>query len=221
MAVEWMNDVLKVTGICPIIARCESDSAVPAAKALAAGGVPVVEVLQRFENSASNLQKIAREVPEVCVGAGTILNVRQAEEAIDKGAQFIIMPGFGRQVVEYCLKKNVPVFPGCATPAEITTALEYGIDIVKFFPVYQLGGLSVLNEYSGTFPMVRYMVTGALNEKNFLPLMENRNILAAGGDWMFNQGNALANRDFELIAKNLRASVTAVQDLRNQQAIAD
>ncbi len=221
MAVEWMNDVLKVTGICPIIARCESDSAVPAAKALAAGGVPVVEVLQRFENSASNLEKIAREVPEVCVGAGTILNVRQAEEAIDKGAQFIIMPGFGRQVVEYCLKKNVPVFPGCATPAEITTALEYGIDIVKFFPVYQLGGLSVLNEYSGTFPMVRYMVTGALNEKNFLPLMENRNILAAGGDWMFNQGNALANRDFELIAKNLRASVTAVQDLRNQQAIAD
>ena len=115
----------------------------------------------------------------------------------------------------------MPVFPGCATPAEITTALEYGIDIVKFFPVYQLGGLSVLNEYSGTFPMVRYMVTGALNEKNFLPLMENRNILAAGGDWMFNQGNALANRDFELIAKNLRASVTAVQDLRNQQAIAD
>ena len=221
MAVEWMNDVLKVTGVCPIIARCESDSAVDAAKALVAGGVPVVEVLQRFDNSLSNLETIARDVPEICVGAGTVINVRQAEEAIDKGAQFIIMPGFGRQVVEYCLKKGVPVFPGCVTAAEITTALEYGIDVVKFYPVYQLGGLSVLDEYSGTFPMVRYMVTGALNETNFLPLMRNRNILAAGGDWMFTQGNALVNRDFYLIAKNLRASVTAVQDLRNQMAIAD
>ena len=113
------------------------------------------------------------------------------------------------------------MFPGCVTAAEITTALEYGIDVVKFYPVYQLGGLSVLDEYSGTFPMVRYMVTGALNETNFLPLMRNRNILAAGGDWMFTQGNALVNRDFDLIAKNLRASVTAVQDLRNQMAIAD
>lgn len=221
MAVEWMNDVLKVTGVCPIIARCESDSAVDAAKALVTGGVPVVEVLQRFDNSLSNLETIARDVPEICVGAGTVINVRQAEEAIDKGAQFIIMPGFGRQVVEYCLKKGVPVFPGCVTAAEITTALEYGIDVVKFYPVYQLGGLSVLDEYSGTFPMVRYMVTGALNETNFLPLMRNRNILAAGGDWMFTQGNALVNRDFDLIAKNLRASVTAVQDLRNQMAIAD
>ena len=221
MAVEWMNDVLKVTGVCPIIARCESDSVVDAAKALVAGGVPVVEVLQRFDNSLSNLETIARDVPEICVGAGTVINVRQAEEAIDKGAQFIIMPGFGRQVVEYCLKKGVPVFPGCVTAAEITTALEYGIDVVKFYPVYQLGGLSVLDEYSGTFPMVRYMVTGALNETNFLPLMRNRNILAAGGDWMFTQGNALVNRDFDLIAKNLRASVTAVQDLRNQMAIAD
>lgn len=221
MAVEWMKDVLKVTGICPIIARCESDSAADAARALVAGGVPVVEVLQRFENSGSNLEKIVREVPEICAGAGTVVNVRQAEEAIDRGAQFIVMPGFGRQVVEYCLKKNVPVVPGCVTAAEITTALEYGIDIVKFYPVYQLGGLSVLDEYSGTFPNVRYMVTGALNETNFLPLMKNRSILAAGGDWMFTQGNALVNRDFDLIARNLRASVTAVQDLRNQMAIAD
>ena len=221
MAVEWMNDVLKVTGICPIIARCESDSAADAARALVAGGVPVVEVLQRFENSGSNLEKIVREVPEICAGAGTVVNVRQAEEAIDRGAQFIVMPGFGRQVVEYCLKKNVPVVPGCVTAAEITTALEYGIDIVKFYPVYQLGGLSVLDEYSGTFPNVLYMVTGALNETNFLPLMKNRSILAAGGDWMFTQGNALVNRDFDLIARNLRASVTAVQDLRNQMAIAD
>lgn len=221
MAVEWMNDVLKVTGVCPIMVKCDPDSAVPAAQALVAGGVPVLEILQRFDNSLSNMVKIRKEVPEACVGAGTIITLRQAEEAIDNGAQFIVMPGFGHQVVEYCLKKNVPVIPGCVTPAEFTMALEYGIDIVKFFPVYQMGGLSVLNEYGGTFPMLRFMITGALNETNFLPLMANKSVLAAGGDWMFTQGNALVNRDFDLIAKNLRASVTAVQDLRNQMAIAD
>ena len=83
-----------------------------------------------------------------------------------------------------------------------------------------MGGLSVLNEYSGTFPSVRYVVTGALNENNFLPLMQCRNVLAAGGDWMFTQGQALANEDYDLIAKNLRASVVRVQDMRNQMAIA-
>lgn len=215
----WNRDILKTTGLCPILASCESESAVPAARALAAGGVPVVEVLQRFENSLSNMEKIAKEVPEICVGAGTVTTLRQAEELIDKGAQFIIMPGFGRQVVEYCLKKNVPVVPGCVTAAEITMALEYGCDIVKFYPVYQLGGLSVLNEYSGTFPTVRYMVTGALNETNFLPLMECKNVLAAGGDWMFTQGQALKNKDYELIAKNVRASVSQVRDLRSRLGI--
>lgn len=216
---EWMNDVLRVTGVCPIIAFAPDDAAVPAAKALVAGGVPVVEVLQRFENSMANLERIAKQVPEICVGAGTVITLRQAEEAIDRGAQFVIMPGFGRQVVEYCLKKNVPVIPGCVTAAEITMALEYGIETVKFYPVYQLGGLSVLNEYSGTFPSVRYVVTGALNETNFLPLLECRNVLATGGDWMFTQGQALEKRDFDLVAKNLRASVYQAQDLRNRMSI--
>ena len=217
---KWMNDVLRVSGICPIMACISEDAVVPAAKALVAGGVPVVEVLQRFENSLDNMEKIAKAVPQICVGAGTVTTLRQAKEAIDRGAQFVVMPGFGRQVVEYCLKKSVPVIPGCATPAEITLALEYGIEHVKFYPVYQLGGLSVLNEYSGTFPSVRYVVTGALNENNFLPLMQCRNVLAAGGDWMFTQGQALANGDYDLIAKNLRASVVRVQDMRNQMAIA-
>lgn len=221
MAAEWMMDVLKVAGVCPILADCASESAVPAAKALAAGGVPVVEVLRRFENSMSNLEEIAVRTPEVCVGAGTITTLPQAQEAVDRGAQFIVMPGFGRQVVEFCLQKGIPVIPGCATPAEITAALEYGIEIVKFYPVYQLGGLEVLDEYSGTFPTVRYIVTGALNEARFLPLMRNRSVLAAGGNWMFTQGRALENRDFDLIARSLRASVTAVQDLRNQMAIVD
>lgn len=216
--IELMNDILRVTGICPIIAYAEQDQAVPAARALVAGGLPVVEVLMRDENALSNMASIAKNVPEVIVGAGTVLTEEQARIAIDNGAQYIVMPGIGRGCVEYCLKKNVPVIPGCITPGEMTMAVEYGLPVVKFFPVYQLGGKEILDQYCGAYPMLKYMVTGALNETNFLPLLKNRSVLACGGDWMFTQGNALVNRDYELISRNLRESVYMAQDLRNAMA---
>ena len=191
---ELMKDVLKVTGIAPIIAYAEPEQAVPAAKALVAGGLPVVEVLMRNEHAMGNLERIARDVPEIVAGAGTIITLDQAKAAIDHGAQFIIMPGIGQQVVEYC------------------------IDMVKFFPIYQLGGLATLNEYTGAYPMLHFLVTGMLNETNFLPLLENRKVIC-GGDWMFTQGQALVNNDYALIARNLRESVYQAQDLRNRLAI--
>ena len=217
--VELMNDILKVAGVLPILASAEKQDAVPAAKALAAGGVPIVEVLLRSEDAMGNLHRIAKDAPEIIVGAGTVVTLRQAEEAVDHGAQFIVMPGFGRPVVEFCLKQNIPVIPGCVTPAELTTAVEYGLTVVKFFPVYELSGLGMLNHFSGTFPSIQYVVTGALNESNFLPLMENPNVLAAGGDWMYTQRQALERRDWEQVARNLRESVIQVQDLHNAMAI--
>ena len=112
---ELMKDVLKVTGIAPIIAYAEPEQAVPAAKALVAGGLPVVEVLMRNEHAMGNLERIARDVPEIVAGAGTIITLDQAKAAIDHGAQFIIMPGIGRQVVEYCIDRKIPVIPNCIT----------------------------------------------------------------------------------------------------------
>ena len=129
-----------------------------------------------------------------------------------------IMPGIGRQVVEYCIDKKIPVIPNCITPGEMTMAVEYGLDMVKFFPIYQLGGLATLNEYTGAYPMLHFLVTGMLNETNFLPLLENRKVIC-GGDWMFTQGQALVNNDYALIARNLRESVYQAQDLRNRLAI--
>ena len=172
---ELMKDVLKVTGIAPIIAYAEPEQAVPAAKALVAGGLPVVEVLMRNEHAMGNLERIARD-------------------------------------------KKIPVIPNCITPGEMTMAVEYGLDMVKFFPIYQLGGLATLNEYTGAYPMLHFLVTGMLNETNFLPLLENRKVIC-GGDWMFTQGQALVNNDYALIARNLRESVYQAQDLRNRLAI--
>ena len=210
-----LMDLLKMTAICPIMADIEADSVVPAAQALVEGGLPVVEVLMRNEKSPGNLERIARELPGVFVGAGSVLNVRMAEEVIDRGAKFVVMPGFSRKVVELCQGKNIPVLPGCVTATEIMMALEYGIEVVKFYPVYQMGGVEMLMQFNnGPFGIVIFVVTGGLNSKNFLPLVAYKNTFAAGGDWMFADENALRERNFKQITRNLRKSINDVLELR-------
>ena len=205
---KTLYGILKTTGICPIMVEPKIEQAVPAAKALAQGGIPVCEVLMRNENSLKHLNNIAKEAPEVIVGAGSVLNVEQAKQVIDLGAKFIVMPGFDSKIVEHCLKNDISVLPGCVTATELMMALSYGIKVVKFYPVYEMGGTATLAQFNnGPFGMIEWVVTGGLNGQNFLPLVAYKNTLAAGGDWMFNVKNALVNSDYEQIADNTRETV--------------
>ena len=213
-----MYGILKTTGICPIMVAPEVEQAVPAAKALAEGGVPVCEILMRNENSLRYLENIAKDAPEVIVGAGSIMNVEQAKKAIDLGARFIVMPGFCSEVVEHCLKNDISVLPGCVTATELMMALSYGINIVKFFPVYEMGGVVTLSQFNnGPFGNIEWVVTGGLDGKNFLPLLKHRSTLAAGGDWMFNENDALKNSDYEMIAENSRRTVKDALEIRRMK----
>ncbi len=213
---KTMYGILKTTGICPIMVEPAVEAAVPAARALVQAGLPVCEILMRNDNSRKYLSHIAKEVPEIIVGAGSVLNVRLAEEAVDLGAQFCVLPGFSREVVEFCLKKGISVLPGCSTATELMMALDYGINIVKFYPVYQLGGVDTLAQYNnGPFGMIEWVVTGGLGSHNFLPLLRHKNTLAAGGDWMFADGNAINTKNYDLIEENTRKSIQSVLDMRN------
>lgn len=214
---QVMKDVLNVTGICPILVGAEEGQATPAARALVEGGLPVVEVLQRGEHALDDLKAIIRDVPEIIAGAGTVLTARQAEEVIDAGAKFVIMPGFKKEVVETCLKHDIMVVPGCCTPTEVMMIAEYDIKVAKFFPFYQMGGIPTLNELGGLYPGMRFIVTGALDSSNFLPTLESPKTLAAGGNWMFMDHDALKNNDYEQIARNTRDSVLRVQNMRNKK----
>ena len=215
---EQIMDLLKLTGICPILVSATPEDAVCAARALVEGGLPVMEVLLKNEASVQNMAKIAREVPELYVGMGTVRKLDEAKRAIDLGAKFIVMPGFSKAVVDECVRRGVMVLPGCVTATEIMMAMDCGIHVVKFFPVFEMGGTSTLLQfYHGPFPEVRFVVTGALNSENFLPLLEAPNVLAAGGDWMFADEQALARRDFAQISRNMRNSVCRVQDMRNRK----
>ena len=213
-----MYGILKTTGICPIMVAPEVEQAVPAAKALAEGGIPVCEILMRNENSLRYLENIAKDAPEVIVGAGSIMNVEQAKKAIDLGARFIVMPGFCSEVVEHCLKNDISVLPGCVTATELMMALSYGLNVVKFFPVYEMGGVATLSQFNnGPFGNIEWVVTGGLDGKNFLPLLKHSGTLAAGGDWMFNENDALKNSDYEMIAENTRRTVKDALEIRRMK----
>ena len=215
---KTMYGILKTTGICPIMVAPEVDFAADAAHAIAEGGLPVCEVLlHRDENSLNRINAIAKNAPEVMVGAGSVISVRDAEEAIDAGAKFFVAPGFVPEVVEFALNKQIPILPGCVTASDISIALNYGISILKFFPIYQLGGAETLAQYhGGPFGKVEWVVTGGLNGKNFLPFAGIDYVLASGGDWMFAENNAVNDKNYEQIVRNTRKTIKDVLDLRAQ-----
>lgn len=216
---KTMYGILKTTGICPIMVAPELDFAADAAHAIAEGGLPVCEVLlHRDEDSLNRIKKIALEAPEVTVGAGSVISIRDAEEALDVGAKFFVAPGFVPEVVEFALKREIPILPGCVTASDISMALNYGINILKFFPIYQLGGAETLAQYhGGPFGKVEWVVTGGLNGKNFLPFAEIDYVLASGGDWMFAENNAVNDKNYEQIVLNMRKTIKDVLNLRAQK----
>jgi len=210
-----LMDLTKNTGIIPILVKADEEDLLPVADALTNAGCPSLEVLLKNEDSYKAIEKIAKERPNFAVGAGTVLTVEQAKRVIDLGAKFCVLPGFSQKVVDYCLAHNVYVVPGCDTPTEIMMALDCGINVVKFFPVYQMGGIPFLQQLNGgPFGNVKFVCTGALDETNFEEISAYKGTFAVGGDWMFTQHQALVKKDYKQIEQNMRESIHKVLDLR-------
>lgn len=182
-----MNEVLQrvyETGIIPVIALEDAAQAVPLAKALAAGGIPAAEVTFRTAAGEEAIRQIAQNCPEVLVGAGTVLNEEQCDRAIAAGARFIVSPGYNEALVAHCQKKGIPVLPGCVNASDMTRAVNAGLEIVKFFPAEQSGGLGFIKALAPVFPKLRFMPTGGVNTKNMMDYLGYDRIIACGGTWM-------------------------------------
>ena len=181
-----MNEVLQRlsrTGIVPVIAIDDAEKAVPLARALTAGGLPAAEVTFRTAAGEEAIRRIARECPEVLVGAGTVLNLEQCDRALEAGARFIVSPGYNETLVNYCVEKGVPVLPGCANASDMTRAVNAGLKLVKFFPAEQSGGVSFLKALAPVFPL-DFMPTGGVNTKNLMDYLSFDRVAACGGTWM-------------------------------------
>lgn len=175
---------LRNSVVVPVVVLDRVEDAIPTAKALAAGGVDTMEITFRTACAPEAIRAVAGNCPDVLVGAGTILNVEQAKLAVEMGAKFIVSPGFSSKVVGWCVENNIPVVPGCVTPTEIMSALEYGLTMVKFFPANVYGGLSAMKNLSAPFVGLKFLPTGGVNTANIKEYWDAPFIHAVGGSWV-------------------------------------
>ncbi len=204
-----MNDILKKIGeigIIPVIKIEDAEKAVPLATALMKGGLPAAEVTFRTAAAADAIKNISEALPEMLVGAGTVLTTEQVDKAIEAGAKFIVSPGFNPKIVKYCIEKGVPVCPGCSTCGEMEQAMELGLDVVKFFPAEAIGGLNVIKSVSAPYAKLKFMPTGGINEKNILSYLNHPKILACGGSFMV-KDDLIKEGKFDEIEKLTRNAV--------------
>jgi len=178
-----VSTLIRNIGIVPAIAIDSADQAVPLAHALVAGGIPVAEFTFRTAAGQESIRRVAKEVPECLVGAGTVLTVKQCDEAIEAGAKFIVAPGYFDDVVNHCVELGVPVFPGCCNASDLTKAVNAGLKVVKFFPAEQNGGIAGIKAVAPVFPL-DFLPTGGVNQKNMNDYLANSRVHAVGGTWM-------------------------------------
>ena len=182
-----MNVILEEVGkigIVPVIKIDDEEKAVPLAKALLAGGIPCIELTFRTAQGEEAIRRIASAMPEMLVGAGTVLTTDQVDRAVAAGAKFIVSPGFNPKVVERCIQRGIPVTPGCSTPSDVEQAIEFGLDVVKFFPAEQAGGIDYIKAISAPYPAMKFMPTGGINAGNIAKYMNFDKVLACGGSWI-------------------------------------
>ena len=203
---ENVLDRIALTGIVPVLTIQDAARAVPTVQAILAGGIDAVEIAFRTPAAAESIARAAREVPEMLVGAGTVLSLENAEEAVAAGARFLVAPGFNPKVAGWCCEHGVPFIPGCSTASEIEAAREMGYRRLKFFPAASAGGVATLHDFAGPYTDVSFMATGGITPENLSEFLAQKNVYAVGGGWLASPA-AIAAGDWAQITANCRSAV--------------
>lgn len=199
-----IDEEIKSIGIVPVVVLNDADDAEPLAKALIDGGIPCAEVTFRTDASEESIRRMRKKYPQMLIGAGTVLTTEQVDKAVNAGAEFIVSPGFNKKVVQYCIEKNIPVYPGVSSPSNIEAAIELGLDTVKFFPAEAKGGIKAIKSMAGPYTGIKFMPTGGINEKNINDYLSFDRIIACGGSWMVKEDLVESKRfkEIETITRN-------------------
>lgn len=200
-------------GVVPVVVLEDAKDAIPLADALTEGGLPCAEVTFRTEAAEESIRLMSEKYPEMLVGAGTVLTVEQVDRAVGAGAKFIVSPGFDPEIVDYCLEKKIPVFPGCITPSEVAQAVKRGLKVVKFFPAEQAGGVAMIKAMAAPYTMVKFMPTGGISAKNLKDYLSFNKILCCGGSWMV-KGGLVKNGEFDKIRELTKEAVELAASIR-------
>lgn len=205
-------DAIKKCKVLPVIAIPNRECILSLGEALVQESLPIAEITFRTEFAEEAIKSMSK-IKGLIVGAGTVINKKQAETAINAGAAFVVSPGLTEEVVEFCLAKKVPVFPGVITPSEIQKALLYGLDTLKFFPSESFGGLNAIKAYEGPFGQVKFIPTGGITMMNIVKYLANKNVIACGGSWIA-PTEQLKGGNFSQIRQNIQQTVKLVQTFK-------
>ena len=205
----WQEKIEEL-GIVPVVVLNDVKDALPLADALLKGGLPCAEVTFRTDAAEKSIQIMTKAHPDMLVGAGTVLTVEQVDRAKNAGARFIVSPGFDPEVVDYCIEKQIPVFPGCVTPSEVAQAVKRGLKVVKFFPAEQYGGVATIKALAAPYTGVRFMPTGGISAKNIKDYLACDKVIACGGSWMV-KGDLIKEGQFDKIRQLTEEAVAMVK----------
>lgn len=211
-----MNKILERLssfGIVPVVVLNRSEDAEPLADALCNAGLPCAEVTFRTDAAAESIKIMKEKHPELLIGAGTVLTTEQVDRALDAGAEFIVSPGFDPEIVDYCIAKNVPIVPGCVTPSEVAQGVHRGLEVLKFFPAEQAGGLAMIKAMAAPYTNVKFMPTGGISEGNLASYLECNKIVCCGGSWMV-KADMVESGNFSAISEKAKRAVEIVKTVR-------
>ncbi len=199
-------EVLQISPIVPVVVIENIKDAVPLAQSLVEGGIHIIEVTLRSSCALEAIELIAKNVPKMHVGAGTILNLAQLEQAQNRGAEFLISPGLTIKLLEYAKKKDMPLIPGVSSSSEVMQALELGYNALKFFPAEYCGGVKLLNAFNGPFKGVKFCPTGGISADNMHSYLNLENVLCVGGSWLTPK-NLIQNKEWDKITEICKRSL--------------
>ena len=208
-------ETLGKAGVVPVIVIEKEEQAVPLARSLVKGGLPVLEVTFRTKVAAGAIAAIKREVPEAILGAGTLLTPQMVKDAKAAGAVFGVAPGFDPAVMAAAKEAGLPMCPGIATASELSQALTAGCEMVKFFPAEAAGGVKMIKNLLGAFRFtgVKFMPTGGVNISNVAEYLAVPEIVCCGGTWIVPK-DALASGDWTAIERLAADAAALVREIR-------
>ena len=210
---EDLSSRLSAAPVVPLIGENDVQKAIATAKALAAGGLSVIEVVMRSADAQAGTEAILAETEGLIVGAGTVLTLDQAKSVRASGAEFIVSPGLVDGIALYCLDEGIPFFPGTMTAGEVQRAYALGLREVKFFPASLAGGVPMLKALSSVFRDMRFMPTGGVSASNLSDFLSLPNVLACGGSWLTPK-DAVEAGDYETITRLASEAVTIANAAR-------
>lgn len=208
-----MAEQFQEMAVVPVVVLNDAKDALPLAEALVEGGLPCAEVTFRTDAAEESIRLMAEKYPDMLVGAGTVLTIDQVNRAVGAGAKFIVSPGFDPEIVDYCIEKEIPVFPGCITPSEVAQAVKRGLKVVKFFPAEQFGGVATIKALAAPYTMVKFMPTGGVSTKNLKDYLGCDKILCCGGSWMV-KGDMIKAGEFDKIKEMTKEAVALAKEIR-------